>query len=51
MSKRDLFSELITALVDAKARSQGKLILRTHTVNEFNDFAISSSEIVNIQNT
>ena len=49
MSKRDLFSELTTALVDAKAHSQGKLTLRTHTVNEFNDLAISPDEIVNIR--
>ncbi|MEI8652210.1 hypothetical protein P4S57_05395 [Pseudoalteromonas sp. Hal273] len=49
MSKRDLFSELTTALVDAKAHSQDKLTLRTHTVNDINDFAISPDEIVNIR--
>ena len=51
MSKRDLFSELTTALEDAKAHSQGKLTLRTHTVNDINDLAISPDEIVNIQHT
>jgi putative transcriptional regulator len=49
MSKRDLFSELTTALVDAKAHSQDKLTLRTHTVNDINDLAISPDEIVNIR--
>ncbi len=51
MSKRDLFSELTTALVDVKAHSQGKLALRSHKVNDINDLAISSDEIVNIQET
>jgi len=46
MSKRDLFSELTTALVDAKAHPQGKLTLRSHTVNDINDLAISPDEIV-----
>tara|TARA_B100001063_G_scaffold182175_1_gene171313 strand:- start:1234 stop:1434 length:201 start_codon:yes stop_codon:yes gene_type:complete len=49
MSKRDLFSELTTALDDAKAHSQGKLALSTHKVNDINDLAISPDEIVNIQ--
>lgn len=49
MSKRDLFSELTTALVDAKAHSQGKLALRTDKVNDINDLAISPDKIVNIQ--
>lgn len=49
MSKRDLFSELTTALVDAKAHSQDKLTLRSHTVNDINDLAISPDEIVNIR--
>ena len=51
MSKRDLFSELTTALVDAKGHSQGKLTLRTHAVNDINDLAISPDEIVNIRET
>nr|WP_242601993.1 hypothetical protein [Pseudoalteromonas distincta] len=51
MSIRDLFSELTTALVDAKAHSQGKLALRSHKVNDINDLTISSDEIVNIQET
>jgi putative transcriptional regulator len=32
MRKRDLFSELTTALDNAKAHSQGKLTLRTHAL-------------------
>ena len=51
MSKRDLFSELTTALVDAKAHSQGKLALRTDKVNDINDLAISPDKIVNIRET
>ncbi|MGO2129559.1 MAG: helix-turn-helix domain-containing protein [Pseudoalteromonas prydzensis] len=49
MSNRDLFSELSTALVDAKAHSQGKLTLRTHTVGDASDLAISPDEIINIR--
>ncbi|WP_231611874.1 MULTISPECIES: hypothetical protein [unclassified Pseudoalteromonas] len=49
MSKRDLFSELTTALDDAKTHSQGEPTLRSHTVNDINDLAISPSEIVNIR--
>ena len=51
MSKRDLFSELTTALVDAKAHSQGKLTLGAHSVNDIDDLAISPDEIVNIRET
>ncbi|WP_259399368.1 hypothetical protein [Pseudoalteromonas sp. SG43-3] len=51
MSKRNLFSELTTALVDAKAHSQGKLTLRSHAVKDINDLAISFDEIVNIRET
>ncbi|WP_286888579.1 hypothetical protein [Pseudoalteromonas sp. ESRF-bin5] len=51
MSKRALFSELTIALDDAKAHSQGKLTLSTHTVNDINDLAISPDEIVNIRET
>ena len=40
MSKRDLFSELTSGPVDAKAHSQGRLTLRTHSVNDINDLAI-----------
>ena len=49
MSKRDLFSELTTALDDAKAHSQGKLTLRSHAVKDINVLAISPDEIVNIR--
>ncbi|BED90002.1 MULTISPECIES: hypothetical protein [unclassified Pseudoalteromonas] len=45
MSKRDLFSELTTALDDAKAHSQGVLMLQIQIVNEL---AISTDEIVSI---
>ncbi|WP_240920923.1 hypothetical protein [Pseudoalteromonas sp. Z9A5] len=48
MSKRDLFSELTTTLVDAKAHSQSVLTLQVQTVSELNDLAISTDEIVNI---
>ncbi|WP_240914474.1 hypothetical protein [Pseudoalteromonas sp. 31A1] len=51
MSKRDLFSELTTALDDAKAHSQGVLTLQIQTVSELNDLAISTDEIVNILET
>ena len=51
MSKRDLFSELTTALDDAKAHSQGKLTLRSHKVNNINNLAISPDGIVNIRET
>nr|WP_231616761.1 hypothetical protein [Pseudoalteromonas sp. NSLLW218] len=51
MSKRDLFSELTTALVDAKAHSQGKLTLRTYSVNDINDLVVSPDEVVNIRET
>ncbi|MEI5617483.1 hypothetical protein WB403_51210, partial [Streptomyces brasiliscabiei] len=51
MSNRDLFSELSTALVDAKAHSQGKLTLRTHAVSDIDELAISPDEIIKIRET
>jgi putative transcriptional regulator len=33
MSKRDVFSELSTALTEVKQHSEGKLTLRTHEVD------------------
>lgn len=51
MSKRDLFSELTTALVDAKAHSQGKLTLRKHTVSDIGELAISPDELIKIRAT
>ncbi|MFK3862734.1 helix-turn-helix domain-containing protein [Pseudoalteromonas rhizosphaerae] len=49
MSNRDLFSELSTALVDAKTHSQGRLTLRTHAVSDASELVISPDEIVNIR--
>lgn len=51
MSKRDLFSELTTALVDAKAHPQEKLTLGAHSVNDIDDLVISPDETVNIRET
>jgi len=34
MSRRDVFAELSSALVEAKAHSEGKLMLKTHQVGE-----------------
>lgn len=48
MVKRDLFSELTTALDEANAHSQGVLTLQIQTVNDLNDLAISTDEIVSI---
>ncbi len=45
MSKRDLFTELATALSDAKKHDQGKLTLRTHKVGMPAELAISPVEI------
>lgn len=49
MSKRDLFSELLTALSEAKLHSEGKLTLRTHEVETNEPFNISPSEIISIR--
>lgn len=43
MSNRDLFSELSSALVEAKEHSEGKVTLKTHQVN------VSPEEIVSIR--
>jgi putative transcriptional regulator len=51
MSKRDLFSELSTALTEAKQHSEGKLTLRTHEVDIEGKFDISPDEIVTIRET
>ncbi|MDN3391878.1 hypothetical protein [Pseudoalteromonas sp. APC 3691] len=51
MSKRDLFSELTTALDDAKAHSQGKPTSAANTVKDINDLAISPDDIVNVRET
>ncbi|SQH75854.1 Antitoxin igA-2 [Shewanella benthica] len=49
MSNRDLFSELNSALVEAKEHSEGKLTLKTHLVNDVSELDISPNEIVNIR--
>lgn len=49
MSKRDLFSELSTALVEAKNHDQGKLTLKTHKVDVPDELVISPDEIKTIR--
>ena len=49
MSSRDLFSELTSALVEAKEHSEGKLTLKTHHVNDLSELEISPNEIVHIR--
>lgn len=49
MSSRDLFAELSTALVEAKAHSEGKLTLKTHRVAEVGELSISPDEIASIR--
>jgi len=49
MSSRDLFSELSSALVEAKEHSDGKLTLKTHQLNDVSELDISPIEIVNIR--
>lgn len=49
MSKRDLFTELSSALAEAKDHSEGKLTLKNHQVNDISDLAISPDEIVSIR--
>ncbi|MBB1485791.1 helix-turn-helix domain-containing protein [Oceanospirillum sediminis] len=49
MSKRDLFAELSSALVEAKAHSEGKMTLKTHQVDDINELNISPEEIVGIR--
>ena len=49
MSNRDLFTELSSAIIEAKEHSQGKLTLKTHQVNDFSKLDISPNEIVSIR--
>ena len=51
MSNRDLFTELSSALVEAKEHSEGKLTLKTHQVDAVSDLNILPDEIVNIRET
>lgn len=49
MSNRDLFTELSSALTEAKQHSEGKLTLRTHKVSTNNELGISPVEIIGIR--
>ena len=49
MSKRNLFSELSSALSEAKQHSEDKLTLRTINVESKDKFSLTPSEIVNIR--
>ncbi|MFT5677033.1 MAG: putative transcriptional regulator [Paraglaciecola sp.] len=49
MSKRDLFAELSSALVEAKEHSEGKLTLKTYQVNDVGELKISPDEIISIR--
>ncbi len=49
MNKRNLFSELSSALSEAKQHSEGKLTLRTVKVRANENFSLSPSEILNIR--
>lgn len=49
MNKRDLFSELSSALSEAKKHSEGKLTLRTHSVGVDKKLMITPNEILNIR--
>ena len=49
MSKRELFSELSTALSDAKRHDQGKLTLKTHKVDIPSELVITPDEIKGIR--
>lgn len=49
MSNRDLFTELRSALVEAKEHSAGKLTLKTHQINDVTELDISPNEIVHIR--
>ena len=49
MNKRNLFSELSTALNEAKLHSEGKLTLKMRVLEIPEDLNISPSEIVNLR--
>ena len=49
MSKRDLFTELTTALNEAKKHSEGKLTLKTHEIKIADELAITPDEIMSIR--
>ena len=49
MSKRDLFSELTSALSEAKKHDQGKLTLKTHKVDIPKQLELSPADIKKIR--
>ncbi len=49
MSKRNLFSELNTALIEAKQHSKNKLTLKSHTIEIPQNINISPKEIVKLR--
>ena len=49
MNKRNLFTELSTALTDAKLHSENKLTLKTHVLETPHDLNMSPKEIVNLR--
>lgn len=49
MSNRDLFTELSSALVEAKEHSEGKITLKTHQINDVTELDITPNEIVHIR--
>ncbi|WP_068713556.1 helix-turn-helix domain-containing protein [Vibrio tritonius] len=49
MSNRDLFTELSSALIEAKEHSEGKLTLKNHQFNNVGELDISPDEIVDIR--
>ena len=49
MSKRDLFTELASALSDAKKHDQGKLTLKTHRVGIPKQLNLSPTDIKKIR--
>lgn len=49
MSNRDLFTELNSALIEAKEHSEEKLTLKTYHVNDVSELDISPNEIVHIR--
>ena len=51
MSKRNLFSELSTALTEAKSHSENKLTLKTHSLETPHELNISPKEILSIRET
>ena len=49
MRKRNLFSELSSALIDAKLHSEDKLTLKTHVIEIPHELDITPREIVDLR--